>query len=46
MPTARNSARAVVVDDAVYVVGGSLEAGNSHGAVGSNVVERYQPTAR
>ncbi|MCY1075900.1 hypothetical protein [Archangium lansingense] len=46
MPTARNYARAVAVGDAVYVVGGSLEAGNSHGAVGSKVVERYQPVAR
>jgi N-acetylneuraminic acid mutarotase len=41
LPTARNYARAVVFKDAVYVVGGSRAAGDSHGAAGSNVVERF-----
>jgi N-acetylneuraminic acid mutarotase len=41
LPTARNYARAVVFRDAVYVVGGSRAAGDSHGAAGSNVVERF-----
>ena len=43
LPTARTYARAVVVGDAVYVVGGNLAAGNSHGAAGSAVVERFGP---
>jgi len=43
MPTARNFARAVHLGDAVYVVGGDPEAGNSHAGVGSAVVERYEP---
>ena len=42
MPTARNFARAVVFEGAVYVVGGSREAGSSHSSAGSDVVERYQ----
>jgi N-acetylneuraminic acid mutarotase len=41
MPTARSYARAVVVHDAVYVVGGSRSAGSSHSAAGSRIVERY-----
>jgi N-acetylneuraminic acid mutarotase len=41
MPTARNYARAVLLGNAVYVVGGSRAAGASHSAAGSNVVERY-----
>jgi N-acetylneuraminic acid mutarotase len=41
MPTARNYARAVVFKDAVYVVGGSRTAGDSHSATGSKIVERY-----
>ena len=41
MPTARNFARAVVLDGAVYVVGGSREAGSSHASAGSDVVERF-----
>jgi N-acetylneuraminic acid mutarotase len=43
MPTARNFARAVVFQGAVYVVGGSREAGSSHRSAGSDVVERYGP---
>jgi N-acetylneuraminic acid mutarotase len=42
MPTARNFARAVVLGDAVYVVGGSPSAGNSHASEGSAIVERYR----
>ncbi len=42
MPTARNFARAVVFEGAVYVVGGSREAGSSHASSGSDVVERFQ----
>jgi hypothetical protein len=41
LPTARNYARAVVMGDAVYVVGGSLTAGASHSAAGSDIVERF-----
>jgi N-acetylneuraminic acid mutarotase len=41
LPTARNYARAVAFKDAVYVVGGSRVAGDSHAAAGSNVVERF-----
>jgi N-acetylneuraminic acid mutarotase len=41
LPTARNYARAVVFKDAVYVVGGSRVAGDSHGAVGSALVDRF-----
>jgi N-acetylneuraminic acid mutarotase len=41
LPTARNYARAVVLNDAVYVVGGSRVAGDSHSASGSTVVERF-----
>ena len=47
MPTARNFARALPLGDAVYVVGGDPEAGNSHAGAGSAVVERYRrPCAR
>ena len=41
MPTARNYARAVLLNDAVYVVGGSRRAGGSHSSAGSKVVERF-----
>jgi N-acetylneuraminic acid mutarotase len=41
LPTARNYARAVLFKDAVYVVGGSRTAGDSHGAAGSAIVERF-----
>jgi N-acetylneuraminic acid mutarotase len=41
MPTARNYARAVVFDDAVYVVGGSPTPGASHSSTGSAVVEWF-----
>jgi N-acetylneuraminic acid mutarotase len=41
LPTARNYARAVVFKDAVYVVGGSRVAGDSHGATGSALVDRF-----
>ena len=41
MPTARNYARAVLLNDAVYVVGGSRVAGASHSSAGSKVVERF-----
>jgi N-acetylneuraminic acid mutarotase len=43
MPTARNFARAVVLDGAVYVVGGSRAAGSSHASEGCDVVERFGP---
>lgn len=49
MPTPRNFARAVVMDNAVYVVGGSVSPGPSHSSAGSAVVERFQtrcPEAR
>ncbi|HTU68377.1 MAG TPA: kelch repeat-containing protein [Steroidobacteraceae bacterium] len=41
MPSARNFARAVVYRDRVYVVGGSLKAGQSHSSAGSPVVETF-----
>lgn len=41
LPTARSYARAVVFKDAIYVVGGSRIAGDSHGAAGSSIVERF-----
>jgi N-acetylneuraminic acid mutarotase len=42
MPTARNYARAVVIGDAVYVVGGSLRTVTSHASPGVATVERFQ----
>ena len=42
MPTGRNFARAVVLGDAVYVVGGSPTPGPSHASEGSAIVERYR----
>lgn len=41
LPTARNYARAVVFRRAIYVVGGSITFGNSHGAYGSKLVDRF-----
>jgi N-acetylneuraminic acid mutarotase len=41
LPTARNYARAVVLNDAVYVAGGNRLAGDSHAGSGSAIVERY-----
>jgi len=41
LPTARNYARAVVFRNAVYVVGGSTVAGDSHAAPGSRLVDRF-----
>ena len=43
MPTARNYARAVPFRSALYVVGGSRTAGDSHGAAGSALVDRFAP---
>ena len=42
MPTARNFARAVLLGDAVYVVGGNPTPERSHASEGSAVVERFQ----
>lgn len=42
MPTARSFARAVLLGDAVYVVGGSPRLEASHAGHGSAVVERYR----
>ena len=39
LPTARSYARAVLFEDEVLVVGGSLSAGSSHAARGSRLVE-------
>jgi len=41
LPTARNYARAVTFRSAVYVVGGTTVAGDSHGALGSRLVDRF-----
>jgi N-acetylneuraminic acid mutarotase len=46
LPTARSFARAVILNDAVFVVGGARVAGNSHESPGSAVVERYQRNCR
>ena len=43
MPSPRNYARALVYRAGIYVVGGSTGFGDSHGATGSTVVERYVP---
>ena len=42
MPTGRNFARAVVLGDTVYVVGGSPTPEPSHASAGSAIVERYR----
>jgi len=41
LPTARNFARAVVLGDAIYVVGGSPTPEPSHASEGSRIVERF-----
>jgi hypothetical protein len=41
LPTARNYARAVVFRNAIYIVGGSTVAGDSHSARGSRLVDRF-----
>ena len=43
MPTARNYARAVPYRGKIWIVGGSRFAGDSHGATGSTLVDRYVP---
>jgi len=42
MPTARNFARAVLFEDAIYVVGGSPTPDSSHASAGSAIVESYR----
>jgi hypothetical protein len=42
MPTPRNFARAVILGDAVYVVGGSPTPEPSHASSGSAIVERFR----
>jgi N-acetylneuraminic acid mutarotase len=44
MPTARSFARTVVLDDTIYVVGGSTNYGQSHASAGSGVVEQAATT--
>ncbi len=46
LPTPRNFARSVLFQDAVLVVGGSLEPGSSHSSAGSRTVERFDPGCR
>ena len=46
MPIARNYARVVTFNGAIYVVGGSTEYGASHSSRGSTVVERFDPARR
>jgi len=41
LPVARNYARTLAFDDAIYVVGGSTSAGASHSAAGSRRVDRF-----
>jgi N-acetylneuraminic acid mutarotase len=43
LPTPRNYAQAVVFRRGILVVGGSTSFGNSHGASGSSVVNRFVP---
>ena len=43
MPTPRSFARAVVFEDAIYVVGGSTTFGLSHASPGGTTVERFEP---
>jgi N-acetylneuraminic acid mutarotase len=42
LPTPRNFARAVILNDAVYVVGGSPTPEASHASIGSAIVERFR----
>jgi N-acetylneuraminic acid mutarotase len=42
MPTPRNFARAAILNDAVYVVGGSPTPEASHASIGSAIVERFR----
>lgn len=42
MPTPRNFARAVILDDAAFVVGGSPTPEASHASMGSAIVERFR----
>jgi N-acetylneuraminic acid mutarotase len=44
MPTARSFARAAVIDDTVYIVGGSTVFGQGHASSGSNTVEKAATT--
>lgn len=46
MPHARNFARAVIYEDAVWVVGGSPTAGPSHASAGSMIVESFAAKCR
>lgn len=46
MPTARSFARAVLFQEAIYVVGGSTTFGSSHASPGSTTVERFQLDCR
>ena len=46
LPTPRNFARAVVFQDGILVVGGSLSPGSSHESAGSRVIERFDPGCR
>ncbi len=43
MPSARNYARAAVLGNSVYLVGGNPVVAASHSAAGSTLVERFQP---
>lgn len=43
LPVPRNYSRAVVFNDALFVVGGSTEFGASHSSRGSAIVERLGP---
>jgi N-acetylneuraminic acid mutarotase len=43
LPAPRNYARAVVFRGGILVVGGSPSFGNSHGAYGSTIVDRFLP---
>ena len=42
MPTARNYARAAVLDGSVFLVGGNPSVGMSHSSEGSTLVERFE----
>ena len=46
MPTARNYARAAVLGNSVYLIGGNPVVATSHSAAGSTLVERFDASCR
>jgi len=46
MPTGRNYARATLLGNSVYLIGGNSEVAMSHSAAGSTIVERFDANCR